>query len=99
MHYLLIYKLAPDYLERRAALRSEHLKLAWKSHESGALLLGGALGDPVDEAMLLFRTESTAVIEAFATADPYVRHGLVTSWRIRPWNTVVGDDPANPVRP
>jgi uncharacterized protein len=38
MHYLLIYELAPDYLERRGAFRNDHLKLAW---QSDALVLGG----------------------------------------------------------
>ena len=53
-------------------------------------LLGGALADPVDGAVLLFRADSPAVAEAFAVADPYVRHGLVTAWRVRAWTTVVG---------
>jgi uncharacterized protein YciI len=30
--------------------------------------------------------------EAFAAADPYVRNGLVTSWRVRPWTVVVGGE-------
>ena len=28
-HFLLVYDLSPDYMTRRAALRGEHLKLAW----------------------------------------------------------------------
>jgi hypothetical protein len=39
------------------------------------------------------------VIEGFIAQDPYVQNGLVKSWRIRPWNTVVGELAANPVRP
>jgi uncharacterized protein len=31
-----------------------------------------------------------------AFADPYVRNGLVTKWRVRKWTTVVGDDAAMP---
>ena len=54
MHYLLIYDVSDDYLERRAAFRAEHLALAWAAHERGELLLGGALADPVDGAVLLF---------------------------------------------
>ena len=99
MHYLLIYDLVPDYLERRAAFRAEHLKLAWQAHDRGELVLGGALTDPVDEAILLFRGDSPAVVEAFVAIDPYVRNGLVTRWRVRPWNTVVGEGAAMPVRP
>jgi uncharacterized protein YciI len=99
MHYLLLYDVVPDYVERRAAFRAEHLTLAWQAHERGELVLGGALADPVDGAVLLFRGDSSAVAEAFAAADPYVLNGLVTRWRVRAWNTVVGESAAAPVRP
>lgn len=99
MHYLLYYDVAPDYLERRAAHRDEHLRLAWQAQERGELVLGGALADPADGAVLLFEGDSAAVAERFAAADPYVRNGLVTRWRVRAWSTVVGDRASNPVRP
>jgi uncharacterized protein len=94
MHYLLLYDVVDDYLERRAALRDAHLRHARAAHARGELLLGGALADPVDGAVLLFRGSSPEVARAFAEADPYVREGLVTGWRVREWTTVVGDDPA-----
>jgi uncharacterized protein len=94
MHYLLFYDVTPDYLERRKALRSEHLSLARDAHARGELILGGALAEPVDGAVLLFRGTSPEVAASFARADPYVREGLVSSWRVREWTTVVGDDPA-----
>jgi uncharacterized protein len=99
MHYLLFYETAPDYLERRAEFRSEHLALAWASHARGELILGGALAEPVDGALLLFEGDSPEVAERFAAADPYVRNGLVASWRVRAWSTVVGEGAASPVRP
>jgi uncharacterized protein len=98
-HYLLIYTLAPDYLERRGALRDEHLTLAWQAHERGELVLAGALAEPVDNAVFLFRGEGAEAAEAFGRADPYVEKGLVTEWRVREWTTVVGDTAAAPVRP
>lgn len=98
-HYLLIYDVADDYLERRGEFRAEHLALAWAAHERGELLLGGALADPVDAAVLLFTGDSPAAAEAFVVADPYVRNGLVKRWRVRPWTTVVGAGAASPVRP
>ena len=91
MHYLLFYDVVPDYAEWRAAFRAEHLAYARLAHERGDLVLGGALADPVDGAVLLFRGPSPAAAEAFAAGDPYVRNGLVTSWRVRAWATVVGD--------
>ncbi len=99
MHFLLMYDLASDYLERRPAFRDEHLRLSWQAIDRGELVLGGALADPVDLAILLFQGESPEAAEAFAGADPYVRNGLVRSWRVRPWTTVVGDDASSPVRP
>jgi hypothetical protein len=99
MHYLLFYDVAPDYLERRAAFRDEHLRLAWQAHERGELLLGGALAEPVDGAVLLFQGDSPAVAERFVAADPYVKSGIVVSWRVRPWTTVVGAGASNPVKP
>jgi len=97
MHQLLLYDVVPDYVERRATYRAEHLSLAQTSHARGELVFGGALADPVDGAVLLFRGDSPAAAEAFARADPYVRNGLVTRWRVRAWNTVVGDGITLPV--
>lgn len=96
-HSLLHYTLAPDYLERRAAFRDAHLALAWAQSETGALLLGGAVGNPIESALLLFADADSAT--AFAESDPYVREGLVTQWRVTPWHTVVGEQAATPVRP
>jgi uncharacterized protein len=99
MHFLLEYELAADYLERRPQFRNEHLSLAWSAQGRGELVLAGALADPVDRAVFLFRAGSPAPAEAFAKADPYVQNGLVARWRVRPWTTVVGDDASSPVRP
>lgn len=99
MHYLLFYELAPDYLQRRPGFRNEHLKLAWAAHRRGELLLAGAFDPPAEGAALLFQGETPAVAEAFARADPYVTNGLVKSWRVRSWTTVVGEGAATPVRP
>ena len=98
-HYLLFYEVADDYLERRATFRDQHLEQAWAASANGALVLGGALGDPVDGALLLFLGDSPAVAEAFAKTDPYVTNGLVKRWHVRQWNTVAGAGAANAVRP
>ena len=97
-HYLLFYDVGSDYVEKRAAFRSAHLQKAWLAHERGELVLGGALSDPVDGAVLLFKGDSPQAAEAFARTDPYVTSGLVERWRVREWTTVVGDGAANPIR-
>lgn len=98
-HYLLSYELAPDYLERRPLFRDAHLAHAWAAVERGELVLGGALADPIDGALLLFTGDSPKAAEAFARVDPYVTTGIVTGWRVCGWTTVVGADAATPVRP
>jgi len=99
VHYLLTYDLAPDYLARRGEFRDEHLQLAWDAQERGEIVIAGALADPADQALLLFSGDSPDAAERFAKADPYVINGLVTGWRVRQWNTVVGAEASNPVRP
>ncbi len=86
---VLEYTLADDYLERRAALRDDHLALARAAHERGELLMAGALPDPYDRALLVW-TAPREVVERFVAQDPYAVHGLVTGWTIRDWNVVIG---------
>ena len=91
MHYILFYDVVDDYVERRAPFRESHLKLAREAHERGEIILAGALADPVDGAVFIFRGESSEPAEAFALADPYVKNGIVKAWRVRKWTTVIGD--------
>ena len=98
-HFLLFYDLAEDYLSRRPTFRGAHLQKAWDAQGRGELVLAGALADPADGALLLFKGDSPATAEAFAATDPYVLNGLVKKWRVREWTTVVGDSALAPVRP
>jgi uncharacterized protein YciI len=97
MHYLLIYDVVADYVERRVPLRAAHIRHAREAVARGELVLGGALANPADSAVLLFRGDSPAAAEAFARTDPYVTNGLVTEWRVREWTTVVGPDAEVPL--
>jgi uncharacterized protein YciI len=88
-YYMLIYHVIDDYVSRRTPYREEHLRLAREAHSRGELILGGALADPVDKALLVFRTTSPEIVEAFIQRDPYVKNGLVAQWEIRPWTVVI----------
>ncbi len=92
MYWLLLYDLVDDYMERRAALRDDHLALGRAAHERGDLVMAGALADPPDGAVLVFKGDDASAAENFARHDPYVENGLVTSWRVRPWTVVIGAD-------
>jgi uncharacterized protein len=94
-YYILFYYVVDDYVSRRAAFRDEHLRLAREAHQRGELLLAGALSDPTDRALLVFRVPDSAVVENFARHDPYVTHGLVTRWEVRAWAVVISHEPTN----
>ena len=92
MNYILFYEVVPDFVNKRAPHRAVHLEMVRAAHERGELLMAGALADPPDGAVLIFAgAGGGAAAERFALSDPYVINGLVPSWRVRKWTTVVGD--------
>lgn len=90
MYFILTYDYVPDVLARRAPFRADHLALAREQQEAGKLLLAGAFDPPTDGALFVFKAESAAEVEAFVARDPYVKNGIVTGHRVRPWNVVIG---------
>ena len=92
VYWLLLYDVVDDYLDLRTPFRSDHLARATAAAERGDLRLAGACGDPPDGAVLVFTGADSSVAEAFARDDPYVKEGVVTSWRVVPWNVVAGVD-------
>jgi hypothetical protein len=91
-YYALFYEVVDNFVERRAPYREEHLWLAGAAHRRGEIVLAGALGEPADTALIIFRGDTPAAASSFAQSDPYVRHGLVKHWEVRPWNVVVGGE-------
>ena len=92
MYYILFYKTTNDYMERRGTYRPEHLELVNKSLEKGDLVMAGALADPADGAVLVFKGDSPKAAEDFAKNDPYVKNGLITEWNVRTWTVVAGGE-------
>ena len=97
-HFVLIYDFGPDFIQRCKPFHDEHLKLAWQAAQRGELVLGGPLEEPLEQAFLLFSGSREAALR-FAAADPYVKNGLVKSFRVKQWHTTVGDKASNPIRP
>ncbi len=92
-YYALIYEVVDDYVARRREFREQHLRAARATRERGELVLAGAFTEPVDRALLVFRTDEKGKVEEFARKDPYVVNGLVKKWEVRPWKVVVGQEP------
>ena len=79
-----------DYLTKREPFREAHYKLINEVHGKGDLLLSGLFVEPTDEALLVFAGPTSKNAEEFVKTDPYVKNGMVKSWRIRKWVTSVG---------
>ncbi|TPE45330.1 YciI-like protein [Pontibacter mangrovi] len=92
MYYILFYKTTEDYLEKRGAYRPEHLDMINKAHEKGELVMAGALAEPADGAVLIFKGDSPQAAESFAQNDPYVKNGLIREWQVRQWTVVAGGE-------
>ena len=90
-YYALFYHVVDNFVERRAPFRALHLAHAQHATEHDGLVLGGALADPADIALIIFRSNSPDAAIKFANTDPYVINGLVKRWEVRPWNVVVGE--------
>lgn len=90
MHYVLLYDVVEDFLNRRTPYREAHFKLIQEAHQRGELLMAGAFSDPVDGAALVFKADDPSVPRRFAQEDPYVQNGLIKDWRVRTGNVVVG---------
>ncbi len=91
-YYALLYDVVDDFIARRGVYRDEHLRLAREAHSRGELVMAGAFADPPDGALLIFIADDASTAEAFARNDPYVKNGLVTRWKVRSWNVVIGNE-------
>jgi uncharacterized protein YciI len=96
MHFILFYDVVDGFVDKRVQYRSLHLDHVRKAYEREELVLGGALAEPVDGAVLVFNVLSRETVERFAETDPYVINGLVTQWRVRKWMTVIGEGSTPP---
>jgi uncharacterized protein YciI len=90
-YFVLFYEVVDDFVAQRTLFRQGHLRLVEEAHARGELLLAGALSEPADRALLVFRCADRSIPESLARVDPYVVNGLVKKWEVRPWNNVIGN--------
>jgi uncharacterized protein YciI len=88
MKYLLQYLPGEDFLPLAREHGPAHVARLREFAARGVLLMAGSLDDPPTGAALgVFTTREAA--EEFARDDPFVRHGVVATWTVRPWNEVL----------
>jgi uncharacterized protein YciI len=96
IRFVVIHKPGPawqygvDYREQEGV--AAHVGHYLKLHEQGKLQLGGPFLIPDAGGMMITTKEvSMEEIEAFASADPAVKSGLLV-YEIRPWMTAMEHD-------
>jgi uncharacterized protein YciI len=94
-YFALTYVVVDNFADKRMPVRELHLGHVRAAHARGELAMAGAIGEPIDGALLVFKAADASVVERFAREDPYVQRGLVTSWQVRPWHVVIGGDAAS----
>jgi uncharacterized protein YciI len=88
--YVLVYKGAEDFLVKAQEHGGAHIARLHEFSARGVLLMAGPLDDPPSgDALGIFTTEEAA--EEFVAGDPFVLHGVVESYSIRPWREVLAD--------
>jgi uncharacterized protein YciI len=92
-YFILFYDVVDDFPVKRTPFRAQHLQKVQEAHGRGELLMAGALAEPADRAVLIFRAQDRESVEEFARGDPYVANGLVTRWTVRPWMQVIATQP------
>lgn len=90
IQYLLRYDYIPDVLEKRGPYREGHLGLAKKMVEEGTCISAGPTGEPGQDpngGLFIFTTEEAA--KEYVAGDPYVKNGIVSSYKILEWNVAI----------
>ena len=89
-YLLLTLDYVEDILEKRDPYRAEHIAGAKAQEAAGKCVLAGALQNPTDKGVFVFKDCDEAYVKNFVESDAYYKAGLVPSYTIRPWMIVVG---------
>ena len=89
-YLLLTLDYVEDILEKRDPYRAEHIAGAKAQEAAGKCVLAGALQNPTDKGVFVFKDCDEAYVKAFVEGDAYYKAGLVPGYTIRPWMIVVG---------
>ena len=80
-----------DDIATRDSVRAEHRDYLRGLADRGLLLLSGPYGaDEVPGALLLFRADDKAQIDALVKKDPFTANKVVAETRVAEWEPVVG---------
>lgn len=92
MKYVMTMESVPDFGSLAGQYFEAHLAHLKDFHERGLVLLMGPFEEPYNgEALGVFPSREAA--EQFVAGDPFVLHGVIKSYKIRPWKENLQPEP------
>ena len=88
MKHVMTYRAVEDFLPLAREHGPAHVERLREFHGRGGAADGRDLRRP-DERRRHGHLTSREAAEEFIAGDPFVVHGVVASWSIRPWNEVL----------
>jgi uncharacterized protein YciI len=83
--YLVTTKYVPNADERRKPYREAHLAYNRDLKIRGKVVMAGALQDPLDSAVIVYKAEGPGEVIAHLSHDPYAQNGIWQEIRVREW--------------
>ncbi len=91
MKHVLRYTAVDGFLPLAQEHFPAHSARAQEFAARGVLLMIGVLDEPLNgDALAVFTSREAA--EEFVTGDPFVVHGVVAEWSVRPWREALVPD-------
>ncbi len=88
MKHVMTYRAVEDFLPLAQQHGPAHVARLHEFRDRGVLLMAGTLDEPMNgDALAVFTTRAAA--EEFISGDPFVVHGVVAQWTVRPWDEVL----------
>ena len=87
MKYIVTYDLADGAYDLAMQHYPAHRARLDEFHRRGVLLMVGTFADEPVGAMAVFTTREA--VDEFMADDPFLRHGVVGSHRVREWDEVL----------
>jgi uncharacterized protein YciI len=83
----MIYESAPESRAKARDHLAAHRERLDLFCSRGTMLMAGPLLEPSGRALGIFTSREAA--EEFIAGDPFIVHGVVTSWSVVEWNEVL----------
>jgi uncharacterized protein YciI len=88
--FVLLYDYVPNMIELRGPHRAGHLEWANGFVRKNQLIVAGPTEPSVDGGVFIFQGKDKSLVEEYVKNDPYMKAGLISSYKIKEWTVTIG---------